>query len=126
MNLPIRLLLCAAASAVVYWGSGKIDELAAMQLPFTIVTTGTLWIKVLSPYLLELPLAIRRKAISDACEPWNGRYYAFDNRQIRLYLIDGVIWVPQRASCACWAPTMAPSRARPSCRAIPKRACCVC
>ena len=96
MKLLIRLLLCAAVSAAVYWGTGFIEDLDGMRGPFTIVTSGLLWVKTLAPYLVELLPAIRRKAISDACEPWNGRYYAFDNRQIRLYLIDGIIWVPVR------------------------------
>ncbi|MES2015064.1 MAG: hypothetical protein V4484_01105 [Pseudomonadota bacterium] len=96
MKLPIKLLLCAAASAIVYWGSGMIEELAGMRLPFTIVTSGLLWVKTLAPLLVEVLPAIRRRAISDAWEPWNGRYYAFDNRQIRLYLIEDIIWVPAR------------------------------
>jgi hypothetical protein len=96
MPLAIRLLLCAAASALVYWGTGFIKELDGMRLPFTIATSGLLWVKTLAPYVVELLPAIRRQAISDVWEPWNGRYYAFDNRQIRLYLIEGIIWVPAR------------------------------
>lgn len=96
MNLTMRLLLCAAISAAVYWGSGKVDELVGVRLPFMIVTSVLFWGKTLAPSVVELLPALRRKAIADAWEPWNGRYYAFDNRQIRLYLIDGTIWVPAR------------------------------
>jgi hypothetical protein len=96
VQLILRVLLCAAASAAVYWGAGMIKGLAGMRLPFTLVTTGVLWAKMLAPYVVEIIPAIRRKAMKDAWEPWLGRYYAFDNRQIRLYLIEDVIWVPVR------------------------------
>jgi hypothetical protein len=78
----------------VYWLTGMLPDLGAMRFPFTLVTTGPLWAWSLAPWAVEIFPAIRRRAMHDAWEPWNGRYYAFDNRQIRLFLIEDVIWVP--------------------------------
>ena len=111
-KLFLRLLLCAAASAAVYWLAGMLKDLGAMRLPFTLVTTGMLWAKVLAPYVVEIVPAIRRQAMKDTWEPWLGRYYAFDNRQIRLDLIDGIIWVPVRDVAAMVLPQPAPRELR--------------
>lgn len=92
----MRLVLCGAASALAYWLSGMLQGLGAMRLPFVMAATGPMWAWSLAPYLVEIVPALRRRAMHDALAPWNGRYYAYDNRQIRLYLIDDMIWVPAR------------------------------
>jgi hypothetical protein len=97
MKTPlIRILMCAAATFLIYRMSGQVKELAAVRFPFTVVAAGAVWAFALGPYVLDLVAGIRDRARSDVLEPWNGRYYAFDNHQIRLFLIDGVIWVPAR------------------------------
>ncbi|MES2316465.1 MAG: hypothetical protein V4631_03140 [Pseudomonadota bacterium] len=113
IKLLIRLLLCVALSAAVYWLSGVfLKDLGLMRVPFTIVATAFPWVKTLAPYVIDLFPAIRRKAISDVLEPWNGRYYAYDNRQVRLYLIEGVIWVPVRDVASLLLPQPEPRELR--------------
>lgn len=113
MKLAKHLLLCAALSAAVYWLTGVVlEDLGPMRVPLTLVSTAPAWLRVLAPYLLDILPAIRRKAVRDALEPWNGRYYAFENRQIRLYLIDDIIWVPVRDVAALVLPQPAPRELR--------------
>lgn len=103
-KLFFRLMLCAAASGLVYWLSGILQGLGAMRLPFVVATTGPLWVWALAPCLIQIVPALRRRALHDAWEPWNGRYYAYDGRQIRLYLVDGTIWVPVRDVATLFKP----------------------
>jgi hypothetical protein len=103
-KLPVQLMLCAAATYAVYRVMDLVSGLGHMRLPFALVVTGLFWIRVLGPYVVEIIPAIRRRAMQDAWEPWQGRYYAFDNRQIRLFLIEDVIWVPARDVAALLTP----------------------
>jgi hypothetical protein len=90
-----RLLACICATGLIYVVLGVIIRNAdQVRMPLTVVFSATVWFIAFARYLVDLLPSIKRKAERDALEVWNGRYYAFDNRQLRLYLVDGVIWVP--------------------------------
>lgn len=95
IDLAKRFLICAIATELIYLALGRLTkENAGVLLPFVIVFASPVWVYAFSPYLVDVLPSIRRKARRDALEPWNGRYYAYENHQVRLHLVDGVIWVP--------------------------------
>ncbi len=65
---------------------------------------ASLWGSAFAPYLFGIIPAIRDRARRDVCEPMNGRFYAYDNHRLRLYLIDEVIWIPERDLLAILRP----------------------
>jgi len=90
-----RLLACVCATGLIYVLLGvMIRDSEQVRVPMTIVFSATVWFVSFAKYLVEFLPSIKHKAERDAMEVWNGRYYAFDNRQVRLFLVDGVIWVP--------------------------------
>ncbi|MDQ1923570.1 hypothetical protein [Massilia pseudoviolaceinigra] len=50
--------------------------------------------------------AIRRSARRSACEKWNGRYYAYYGAQIRLCLVDNMVWIVEEDVRAIMSPAV--------------------
>jgi hypothetical protein len=95
LQLILRLAACAAATAAIYGVLGiLIKDASPVRAPLTMVFAAPVWVISFAKYLLALLPAIGRKAKTDALERWNGRYYAYGNLQLRLFLIDDVIWIP--------------------------------
>lgn len=95
LQIIVRLAVCAAATAAIYGVLGIIiKDSDFVRAPLTVVFAAPVWVISFAKYLLALLPAIGRKAKVDALERWNGRYYGYGNLQLRLFLIDGVIWIP--------------------------------
>ncbi len=109
----IRLVLKLAACAVVTWllylgghrlaaSMGGVHPAIVNVVVFSLA--ASLWGRALAHYLIGLIPAIRDRARRDVLEPMNGRFYAYDNHRLRLYLVDGVIWIPERDLAAIIRP----------------------
>lgn len=87
-----RLISCAIGTAVVYLVVSKLVS-KEQAIPLTLVWSAPMWAIAFARFLVELLPFVKRKAERDAMEKWNGRYYAYGNRQLRLFLVDDVIWI---------------------------------
>jgi len=88
-----RLLACTLVTAVAYLVASRFIS-KELAIPLTLASSSPLWAAAFARHLLELLPFVKRKAERDAMEKWNGRYYAFGDRQLRLFLVDDVIWIP--------------------------------
>ncbi|MES2324217.1 MAG: hypothetical protein V4633_18325 [Pseudomonadota bacterium] len=90
-----KIVFICALTAVVYWLLQFVGKDAvAYRGALTALFTAPLWARLFGPYLVELIPAIRAQARRDACAPLNGRFYSYDNQPLRLFLVNGVIWIP--------------------------------
>lgn len=104
-----RLALCSAATWLAFKAVGAILAMMGEGRPevrnvIALVGVAPLWGAAFARYLLGILPAIRDKARRDVCEPMNGRFYAYGNQRLRLYLVDGVIWIPERDLAAVMRP----------------------
>ncbi|MDQ1816357.1 hypothetical protein RBA41_23960 [Massilia sp. CCM 9210] len=56
--------------------------------------------------IIDIASAIRRAARRSASEKWNGRYYAYYGAQIRLCLVDGMVWIVEEDVRAIVSPAV--------------------
>ncbi|MES2898519.1 MAG: hypothetical protein V4723_02270 [Pseudomonadota bacterium] len=105
----LRLGGCALVTWLVYLfghrlaaGMGGVHPAIVNVVVFSLA--AVLWGSAFAVYLIGIIPAIRDKARRDVCEPMNGRFYAYDNHRLRLYLIDDVIWIPERDLMAVLRP----------------------
>jgi len=98
-----RCAACSLGTALIYAITSRIFDAFAVA-PLTIVFASPMWMIAFARYLVELMPAFHRKAKRDALEVWNGRYYAYGMHQLRLFLIDEVIWIPAADLAAILAP----------------------
>lgn len=95
LRLLAKLCFCGALTAGVYWVLQFVGkEALAYRGALTLVLTAPLWARLFGRYLVELIPAIRAQARRDACAPLNGRFYSYDNQPLRLFLVNGVVWIP--------------------------------
>ncbi len=56
--------------------------------------------------IIDIIPAIRRAARRHVHEKWNGRYYTYDGRQVRLCLVDGAVWIVEADVRAILSPAV--------------------
>ncbi|HEY0063114.1 MAG TPA: hypothetical protein VGC21_13410 [Telluria sp.] len=88
-----RVLACCLATWLIHRMLGRVFSDPAAQLPLTIVLSSVVWSISLAKFVVPALSAFKNQAKHDALAPLSGSYYAFDNRRVRLYLVDQVIWV---------------------------------
>ena len=54
------------------------------------------WGRLYSREIIEFVLLFKYWGEKSALQQWHGKYYTFDGRQIRFYLVDEVVWVALR------------------------------
>ncbi len=92
----LRLATCSLLTWLALKLGHRIDDRPALVNVVVFSLLAPLWGKWFAIYVIELIPAIRAQARRDVCEPMNGRFYAYDNIRLRLYLIEEVIWIPER------------------------------
>jgi len=106
----LKLAGCALVTWLVYFAGhrlaasiGGVHPAIVNVVVFSLA--ASLWGRAFAGYLIDIIPAIRDRARRDVCEPMNGRFYAYDNQRIRLYLLDDdVIWVPEQDLAAVIRP----------------------
>ena len=99
-----RGLACGVATWLIYQLSSRIFSEPWAVMPFTVVSSSVLWSLAYARFVIEGMSSLRREAKRAALEEWNGRYYAFGTHQLRLFLIEDVIWIPVVDVAAILAP----------------------
>jgi hypothetical protein len=62
--------------------------------PIGLLLTSMIWVRFFPRDILSLFSWIKRQAYHSAVFHWHGKYYSFDGRQIRFYLIEQTVWIP--------------------------------
>ena len=99
-----RLAVCSLATWALYRIGHAAGQKPALVNVVVFCVVAPLWGKWFAVYLIEVIPAIRRRARRDVCAPMNGRFYAYDNIRLRLYLLDDVIWIPEQDLGAIMRP----------------------
>jgi len=93
LRLCVRIAVVAALIGVaVRWAQGAGPGF----VPLVVVVFGAAAVRYFARDLVDVVPALARLARRRALAPWNGRYYAFDGHQVRLYLVDDVVWIAAR------------------------------
>jgi hypothetical protein len=92
----LRLILLAVAAWFGYkffsfFRAHSMETEAALSV--LIATAAAAWL--LAPFAIDLVLGLRRHARHSVHGKWQGRYYSFGMRQIRLYLDEDTIWIAE-------------------------------
>lgn len=86
----IRVVFFLALGSLIYMACSRYFVEA---VPIGMLFWGVGCCMHFSPDLVNLIPAISRAARHSALEKWNGRYYTFNDSQIRLCLIEGTVWI---------------------------------
>ncbi len=62
--------------------------------PIGLLLVSMIWGRLFPREIISLFSFIKREAYSSALMHWHGKYYSFDGRQIRFYLIARTVWIP--------------------------------
>jgi len=89
-----RAAACGFGTWVIYQLTSRIFSEPLAVMPLTVVFSSALWSVSFAKYAIAGMSSLRREARRAALEEWNGRYYAFGAHQLRLFLIEDVIWIP--------------------------------
>lgn len=88
-----RAVACSFGTWIIYLLCKRLFE-PAQVAPLTVAFSSVLWSISYARFVIEGMSSLRREAKRAALEEWNGRYYAFGAHQLRLFLIEDVIWIP--------------------------------
>ena len=93
--LILRVISCSIISLLIYqYGFNFLDEeVAQYRLPLTILISAPLWTSACARYLIAILPAIRDAGRRSAHASWSGRYYAFQNQQLRFYVVPDGVWI---------------------------------
>jgi hypothetical protein len=90
-NFLFKLVFCAGISTLAW----KIATVfGPLYGPIGLLITAPAWGVSFARHLIEIFPSIKYWAEYAVSYRWHGRYYTFENRQIRFYLIDESIWIP--------------------------------
>lgn len=62
--------------------------------PVGFLLVSMIWVRLFPRDILNLFSFVKRSAYHSAVHHWHGKYYSFDGRQIRFYLIEQTVWIP--------------------------------
>lgn len=62
--------------------------------PAGLLLVSMIWGRLFPREILNFLSFIKRSAYHSAVYHWHGKFYSFDGRQLRFYLIEQVVWVP--------------------------------
>lgn len=86
-----KLALCSGITVLSWKIASAFDSrYGAIGL----VVASVVWGITFARYLVELIPTIKYWAERSVLLRWQGRFYTFDNRQIRFYIVDETIWIP--------------------------------
>ncbi len=93
VRLLLHLCVHAGLFYLAYRLYGATPPESKKYVLVALLLCAPLWARSVTPFVFAIFPAINRKARHDAHAAWNGRYYAFEGRQLRFVMLDAVIWV---------------------------------
>lgn len=86
-----KLAFCSGLTVLAWNIASAFDtRYAAIGL----VVASVAWGVTFARYLIEIFPIIKYWAERSVFHRWQGRFYMFESRQIRFYVVDDVIWIP--------------------------------
>ena len=64
--------------------------------PIGLLAVSVLWGITFARYVIETFSSIKYWARHSVAMRWGGKFYMFEERQIRFYIVDDLIWIPLR------------------------------
>lgn len=97
----IYLLSCVAISYSCYQ---YFDNLSAGLAPVGLLISAHLLARPMAKMAIGIIPAIRDLAHFSVHHQWQGRYYTFNERQVRFYVADDIVWVAAADIAAIMTP----------------------
>lgn len=89
----VKLLLCSGLTFLAW----KIALLFDPRYgPIGLAAVSVFWGITFARYIIETFSAIKYWGRHSAAMQWSGKFYMFEERQIRFFVIDDAIWIPLR------------------------------
>jgi hypothetical protein len=86
-----KLLLCSGLTFLAW----KIAQAFGPQYgPIGLLAVSVFWGMTFARYVIEGFSAIKYWARHSVAMRWGGKFYMFEERQIRFFVIDDAIWIP--------------------------------
>ncbi len=93
MSMPHPLLRLVAFLAVGALGYFACSKYYVDVVPIWMLSWGAAGAKHFASDLVDMVPWIARAAKRSVFEKWNGRFYIYDNRQIRFCLVGETVWI---------------------------------
>lgn len=87
-----RLVHLLVAAAACYACHNLSREYLGAYSPLVFLPFAPLLAWTASRFVIELLQETRRSAHASVLAQWSGRYYTFDERQVRFYLVNQSVW----------------------------------
>lgn len=89
----LKLLLCSGLTFLAW----KIAQAFGPRFgPIGLLAVSVVWGITFARYVIETFSAIKYWARHSVAMRWGGKFYMFEERQIRFFVIDDAIWIPLR------------------------------
>ena len=72
--------------------------------PLGLLAVSVVWGLTFARYVIEAFSSIKYWARHSVAMRWGGKFYMFEERQIRFYMVDDLIWIPLRDLQALMEP----------------------
>lgn len=102
-NFLFRVFFCAGITMLAWKIASAFNPRYG---PIGLLIAAPAWGVSFAGHLLDIFPSIKYWAEYAVSYRWHGRYYTFENCQIRFYLIDEVIWVPVKDLLPVMAPEL--------------------
>lgn len=79
---------------ISYLGWKIFEKIGSGYGPIGLMLTSMIWVRLFPRDILNLFSFVKNQAQHAAVFRWHGKYYSFDGRQIRFYLIENIVWIP--------------------------------
>lgn len=86
-----KLIFSAGISYLAWHG---FEKLSPGYGPIGLLLVSMIWGRLFPREIMSVFSFIKRSAYSSALLPWHGKYFSFDGRQIRFYLVLRTVWIP--------------------------------
>ena len=105
----LRLALCSFLTFVAW---NVASTFGSQYGAFGLLAMSVVWGISFARYIVEIFPSIKYLAEKSATQKWHGKYYVFENCQIRFYLVDDAIWIPVADLRQLMQPALDPRECR--------------
>ena len=89
----IKLALCSGLTLLAWKAAQFFDPRYG---PIGLLAVSVFWGMTFARYVIETFSSIKYWARHSVSMRWGGKFYMFEERQIRFYIVDDLIWIPLR------------------------------
>lgn len=89
----LKLVLCSGLTFLAWKAALIFDPRFG---PLGLLAVSVVWGLTFARYVIDAFSGIKYWAKHSVSMRWSGKFYMFEERQIRFYIVDDLIWIPLR------------------------------